>query len=57
MDRCKKLIDAVLFGDHTKSEWNALHQQYVAIVNTSTQEELEQLEESGIGEILYMICS
>lgn len=57
MDRCKKLIDAVLFGDHTQSEWNALHQQYVAIVNTSTQEELEQLEESGIGEILYMICS
>lgn len=57
MDRCKKLIDAVLFEDHTQSEWNALHQQYVAIVNTSTQEELEQLEESGIGEILYMICS
>jgi hypothetical protein len=57
VDRCAALINEVLFKKHSDSEWKALYQQYLAIVDTSTQKELEQLEESGIGEILYMICS
>ena len=56
-DRCTSLINEVLFKKHSDSEWKSLYQQYIAIVDTSTQEELEQLEDSGIGEILYMICS
>ena len=57
VDRCTALINEVLFKEHSKSEWNDLHRQYLTIAKTATQEELEQLEESGVGEILYMICS
>ena len=56
VDRCTALINEVLFKKHSDGEWKSLYQQYIAIVDTSTQEELERLEESGIGEILYMIC-
>lgn len=57
MDRCNELINEVLFKDHTQSEWHDLKLQFETIASTSTKEELDLLEESGIGEILYMICS
>lgn len=56
-DRCTILINKVLFDDHSDEEWLDLYAQYNAIVTTATKEELNRLEESGIGKILYMICS
>ena len=56
-DRCSKLINEVLFKEQTQDEWRDLQRQFEAIANTSTEEELALLEESGIEEILYMICS
>ena len=56
-NRCTQLINEVLFKDHTQSEWRDLKLQFDSIASTSTKEELELLEESGIGEILHMICS
>lgn len=57
MSRCRKLIDAVLFGNHSDQEWRELKMQFHAIVDTASQEEIEQIEDSGIGEMLSMICS
>ena len=56
-NRCTQLINKVLFEDHTQSEWHDLKLQFETIASTSTKEELDILEESGIGEILHMICS
>lgn len=56
-DRCTALINQVLFREHTQSEWCELQEQFEAIASTATSEELDVLEESGIGEILHMICS
>lgn len=57
LERCTLLINQVLWGNHSEEEWLDLYAQYNAIVTTATEEELNRLEESGIGEILYMICS
>lgn len=56
-DRCAILINRVLFGEHSDEEWMELQAQFNAISTTATEEEIIRLEESGIGEILYMICS
>ena len=56
-DRCNELIDAVLFGEHSEKEWKKLQTQFYAVVDTASKEEIVLLEESGIGEILSMICS
>ena len=56
-DRCDELINAVLFGEHSEGEWKALQAQFHAIVDTASKDEIERLEESGIGEMLSMICS
>lgn len=57
LERCTLLIDQVLWGNHSEEEWLDLYAQYNAIVTTATEDELNMLEESGIGEILYMICA
>ena len=56
-DRCTTLINKVLFGNHSDEEWMELQVQFNAMTTTATEEEIIRLEESGIGEILYMICS
>ena len=56
-DRCEALINEVLFKEHTRSEWNDLRKRFEAIASTATDKELDVLEDSGIGEILHMICS
>lgn len=56
-DRCDELINAVLFGEHSEEEWQELQAQFHAVVDTGSKEEIERLEESGIGEMLSMICS
>lgn len=56
-DRCTILINKVLFGDHSEEEWQELQMQFHAVVDTGSKEEIDQLEESGIGEMLSMICS
>ena len=56
-DRCADLINAVLFGEHSEEEWQELQAQFHAVVGTASKEEIEQIEESGIGEMLSMICS
>lgn len=55
-DRCDELINAVLFGNHSKEEWKGLQAQFRAVVDTASEEEIRRLEESGIGEMLSMIC-
>ena len=55
--RCENLIKRVIDGKCTKEDWLSLKKQYDAIVTTASAEELDVLEESGIGEMLYMICS
>ena len=56
-NRCIKLIDKVIKGKCTLEEWKVLQREYDDIVSTASAEEVDVLEESGIGEMLYMICS
>jgi len=56
-NRCIKLIDKVIKGKYTLEEWKVLQREYDDIVSTASAEEVDVLEESGIGEMLYMICS
>ena len=56
-DKCAELINSVLFGKHSKTEWKELQAQFNAIVATASQEEIERIDESGIEEMLSMICS
>lgn len=56
-DRCDELINVVLFGNHSEEEWKGLQAQFRAVVDTASEEEIRRLEESGIGEMLSMICS
>lgn len=55
--RCSELIDKVIEGNRTPDEWRTLQKKYNAIVVTASAEELDELEESGVGEMLHMICS
>lgn len=55
-DRCTTLINKVLFGEHSEEEWKELQTQFRAVVAIASEEEIERLEESGIGEMLSMIC-
>lgn len=51
------IIDQILNHEHTESEWLDLQKQFNTLAASATKEELDRLEESGVGEMLYMICS
>ena len=56
-NRCSMLIDKVIEGNYAPDEWRALQKEYNALVVTASAEEIDRLEESGVGEMLHMICS
>lgn len=56
-DRCAVFIDQVLNKEHSEAEWCELQKQFNSLVATGSKEELCALDESGIGEMLYMICA
>ena len=55
--RCSMLIDRVFHGNYTPDEWRDLQKEYTAIIATASAEDIDELEESGVGEMLHMICS
>ncbi|MBO5339929.1 MAG: hypothetical protein J6A62_02910 [Oscillospiraceae bacterium] len=50
-------IESVIRGSHSPDEWLALQKEFDSLVVTATPEDICAPEESGVGEMLYMICS
>ena len=51
------LIDRVINGSYSPDEWLALQKEFNSFVATASAEDIDTLEESGVGEMLYTICS
>lgn len=57
MDVCASLIQDILYGNFSDEEWVVVKQRFDAFVSTASAEEIKEIEESGAGDTIHMICT
>ena len=56
-NQCTSLIHDILYGDFSKEEWLGIKDRFDAFMKTATAAEVREIEESGAGDTIHMICT
>ncbi|MBE6943809.1 MAG: hypothetical protein E7453_06060 [Ruminococcaceae bacterium] len=56
-NQCTSLIHDILYGSFSKEEWLGIKKRFDAFMEAATDEEIREIEESGAGDTIQMICA